>query len=84
MTAIGYVAKNDNSRYKGELNTKSIPVTSIRSGDKGAGIMGPKGVEIVTVRSQRGDTTPRTELSLSLAASGFGPCRLYGKSRPRR
>jgi hypothetical protein len=47
MTAIGYVAKNDNGRYKGELNTKSIPVTSIRSGDKGAGIMGPKGVEIV-------------------------------------
>jgi hypothetical protein len=34
LTAIGYVTKNDNGSYKGQLKTISIREPSLQNGDK--------------------------------------------------
>ena len=84
MTAIGYVTKNDNGSYKGQLRTVSIraDIDIIPNRDKTADThpdfrVMTQGVEIGAGWIRRGENSRKDYVSLSLAAPEFGPRKLY-------
>ena len=84
MTAIGYVTKNDNGSYKGQLRTVSIraDIDIIPNRDKTAEThpdfrVLTQGVEIGAGWIRRGENSGKEYVSLSLAAPEFGPRKLY-------
>jgi uncharacterized protein (DUF736 family) len=84
MPAIGYVTKQSNGGFKGQIRTLSIraDIDIIPNGTK-AGDTHPDfrvmtaGVEIGAGWVRVGETSGRTYVSLSLAAPEFGPRKLY-------
>ena len=84
MPAIGYVTKDDNGTFKGQLKTLSIRAEiSIQPNAGKASDTQPDyrvvagDVEIGAGWIRRSDTSGRDYVSLSLAAPEFGPRRLY-------
>jgi uncharacterized protein (DUF736 family) len=84
MAAIGYVTKNDEGSYRGQLKTLSIRAdiaivaNASRSGDTQPHYrVLSDGVEIGAGWMRRSETSGRDYVSLSLAAPEFGPRRLY-------
>jgi len=84
MAAIGYVTKNDDGSYRGQLKTLSIRadiaiiVNASRSGDTQPHYrVLSDGVEIGAGWTRRSESSGRDYVSLSLAAPEFGPRRLY-------
>ena len=82
--AIGYVTKNDNGGYKGQLKTVSIraDIDIIPNRDKSIEThpdfrVVTQGVEIGAGWIRRGETSGKDYVSLSLAAPEFGPRKLY-------
>lgn len=84
MTAIGYVTRNDNGSYKGQLRTVSIraDIDILPNRDKTAEThpdfrVFTQGVEIGAGWIRRGENSGKDYVSLSLAAPEFGPRKLY-------
>ena len=84
MPAIGYVTKDDNGTFKGQLKTLSIRAEiSITPNARKASDTQPDyrivsgDVEIGAGWNRRSETSGRDYVSLSLAAPEFGPRRLY-------
>lgn len=84
MPAIGYVTKNDDGSFKGQLKTLSIAaeIAIVSNRSKNADTQPDyrvlsDGVEIGAGWNRRSETSGRDYVSLSLAAPEFGPRRLY-------
>jgi len=84
MPAIGYVTKDENNGFKGQLKTLSIKAEiSIVPNARKANAVQPDfrvvsgDVEIGAGWLRRSETSGRDYVSLSLAAPEFGPRRLY-------
>ena len=84
MPAIGYVAKDENGSFKGQLKTLSIKAEiAIVANDKRTNDTQPHyrvlsgDVEIGAGWNRRAESSGRDYVSLSLAAPEFGPRRLY-------
>jgi len=84
MPAIGYVTKNDDGSFKGQLKTLSISaeIAIVGNRSKSADTQPDyrvlsDGVEIGAGWNRRSETSGRDHVSLSLAAPEFGPRRLY-------
>ncbi len=84
MPAIGYVTKDDNGTFKGQLKTLSIRAEiSITPNARKASDIQPDyrvasgDVEIGAGWIRRAEASGRDYVSLSLAAPEFGPRRLY-------
>ncbi|WP_341703321.1 DUF736 family protein [Ferrovibrio sp.] len=84
MPAIGYVTKQPNGAYKGQLKTLSIraEIDILPNGAK-SGETQPdyrvltQGVEIGAGWVRTGEASGKDYVSLSLAAPEFGPRKLY-------
>jgi uncharacterized protein (DUF736 family) len=84
MPAIGYVTKDENGTFKGQLKTLSIRADiAIVPNSRKANDVQPDyrvlagDVEIGAGWMRRSETSGRDYVSLSLAAPEFGPRRLY-------
>ena len=84
MPAIGYVTKQANGGYKGQLRTLSIrtDVEIVPNSAKNADNQPDfrvltKGYEIGAGWVRKGETSGKEYVSLSLAAPEFGPRKLY-------
>ncbi len=84
MPAIGYVTKDDNGTYTGQLKTLSIRAEiTIQLNTRKASDTQPDyrvisgDVEIGAGWNRHSETSGRDYVSLSLAAPEFGPRRLY-------
>ena len=84
MPAIGYVTKQPNGSYKGQLKTLSIraEVEIIPNRSKASEVqpdyrVSAGGVEVGAGWVRTGETSGKDYVSLSLAAPEFGPRRLY-------
>jgi uncharacterized protein (DUF736 family) len=84
MPTIGYVTKQDNGGYKGQLKTLTIRADiDIVSNSAKATENQPdfrvltKGFEIGAGWMRTGETSGKPYVSLSLAAPEFGPRKLY-------
>jgi uncharacterized protein (DUF736 family) len=84
MTAIGYVTKQTDGRYKGTLRTVSIkadidilPNTQKTSDTQPDFRVVTEGIEIGAGWSKKGETSGKEYVSLSIAAPEFGPKKLY-------
>jgi uncharacterized protein (DUF736 family) len=84
MPAIGYVTKNDDGSFKGQLKTLSISadIMIVANRNKTSDAQPDyrvlsDGVEIGAGWNRRSETSGRDYVSLSLAAPEFGPRRLY-------
>jgi uncharacterized protein (DUF736 family) len=84
MTAIGYVTKQTDGRYKGTLRTVSIkadidilPNTQKTSDSQPDFRVVTEGIEIGAGWSKKGETSGKEYVSLSIAAPEFGPKKLY-------
>jgi uncharacterized protein (DUF736 family) len=84
MPAIGYVAKDENGSFKGQLKTLSIRAeisivpNSAKKNDVQPDYRVVSGdVEIGAGWMRRSEASGRDYVSLSLAAPEFGPRRLY-------
>lgn len=84
MSAIGYVARNDNGGFSGSLKTLSIrasveivPNRSKSSDTQPDYRVLSDGVEIGAGWNKTGETSGKDYVSLSLAAPEFGPRKLY-------
>ena len=84
MPAIGYVTKQANGGYKGQLRTLSIrtDVEIVPNSAKTADNQPDfrvliKGYEIGAGWVRKGETSGKDYVSLSLAAPEFGPRKLY-------
>ncbi|HEV2549409.1 MAG TPA: DUF736 family protein [Stellaceae bacterium] len=85
MPAIGYVTKQANGGYKGQLRTLSIraEIEIVPNTSKDAASNQPdfrvftKGYEIGAGWLRTGETSGKEYVSLSLAAPEFGPRKLY-------
>ena len=84
MPAIGYVTKNDDGSFKGQLKTLSISaeIAIVANRGKSADTQPDyrvlsDGVEIGAGWNRRSEASGRDYVSLSLAAPEFGPRRLY-------
>ena len=84
MPAIGYVTKDENGAFKGQLKTLSIRAEiSIVPNARKATDTQPDyrvvsgDVEIGAGWNRRSETSGKDYVSLSLAAPEFGPRRLY-------
>ena len=84
MTAIGYVRKETDGRYTGQLKTVSIKADiDIVPNDKKTVDSHPdfrvltQGIEIGAGWTKKGETSGKDYVSLSLAAPEFGPKKLY-------
>jgi uncharacterized protein (DUF736 family) len=84
MPAIGYVTKDENGAFKGQLKTLSIRAEIIIAPNAGKAsdaqpdyrvVSGD--VEIGAGWNRHSETSGRDYVSLSLAAPEFGPRRLY-------
>lgn len=84
MPAIGYVTKDENGAFKGQLKTISIRTEiTIAPNARKANDAQPDyrvlagDVEVGAGWNRRSETSGRDYVSLSLAAPEFGPRRLY-------
>lgn len=84
MPAIGYVTKNDDGSFKGQLKTLSISaeIAIVANRSKSSDVQPDyrvlsDGVEIGAGWNRRSESSGRDYVSLSLAAPEFGPRRLY-------
>lgn len=84
MPAIGYVAKQANGSFKGQLKTLSIraeieivPNRSKTGESQPDYRVSAGGVEVGAGWIRTGEASGRDYVSLSLAAPEFGPRRLY-------
>ncbi|MBR0900096.1 DUF736 family protein [Bradyrhizobium tropiciagri] len=84
MTAIGYVTKDDNGSYKGQLKTVSIraDIDIVPNRDKTTAThpdfrVFTQGVEIGGGWIRCGENSGKEYVSLSLAAPEFGARKLY-------
>jgi uncharacterized protein (DUF736 family) len=84
MTAIGYVTKQTDGRYKGTLRTVSIkadidilPNTQKTSDSQPDFRVVTEGIEIGAGWSKTGETSGKEYVSLSIATPEFGPRKLY-------
>jgi uncharacterized protein (DUF736 family) len=84
MPAIGYVTKNEDGSFKGQLKTLSISaeIAIVSNRSKSADTQPDyrvlsDGVEIGAGWNRRSESSGRDYVSLSLAAPEFGPRRLY-------
>ena len=84
MTAIGYVTKQGDGRYKGHLRTVSIKaeIDILPNIQKTADSQPDfrvltQGIEIGAGWTRKGETSGKDYVSLSLAAPEFGPKKLY-------
>ena len=84
MPAIGYVVKDENGAFKGQLKTLSIRAEiAIVANSRKANEVQPDyrvysaDVEIGAGWNRRSESSGRDYVSLSLAAPEFGPRRLY-------
>ena len=84
MPAIGFVTKQDNGSFKGQLKTLSISadIAIVANRSKSTDTQPDyrvlsDGVEIGAGWMRRSETSGRDYVSLSLAAPEFGPRRLY-------
>ena len=84
MPAIGYVTKQTNGGYKGQLKTLSIraDIDVVPNAGKTADNQPDfrvvtQGVEIGAGWVRTGETSGKEYVSLSLAAPEFGPRKLY-------
>lgn len=89
MPAIGYVAKDENGAFKGQLKTLSIRAEiSIVANARKSNDVQPdyrvysSDVEIGAGWNRRSEASGRDYVSLSLAAPEFGPRRLYANLVP--
>ena len=84
MTAIGYVRKETDGRYTGQLKTVSIKadIDIVPNANKTTDSQPDfrvltQGTEIGAGWSKKGETSGKDYVSLSLAAPEFGPKKLY-------
>ena len=84
MTAIGYVRKDNDGRYTGQLKTISIkadidivPNTNKTTDTQPDYRVLTQGTEIGAGWTKKGETSGKEYVSLSLAAPEFGPKKLY-------
>lgn len=84
MTAIGYVTKLADGRYKGNLRTVSIkaeidilPNIQKTSDSQPDFRVVTEGVEIGAGWTRKSETSGKDYVSLSIAAPEFGPSKLY-------
>ncbi|WP_419808599.1 DUF736 domain-containing protein [Sphingomonas sp.] len=84
MPAIGYVTKDENGTFKGQLRTLSIraEIAIVPNTNKARTVQPDyrvlsSDVEIGAGWNRRAETSGRDYVSLSLAAPEFGPRRLY-------
>jgi uncharacterized protein (DUF736 family) len=84
MTAIGYVTKQTDGRYKGTLRTVSIkadidilPNMQKTSDSQPDFRVVTEGIEIGAGWTRKGETSNKEYVSLSIAAPEFGPKKLY-------
>jgi uncharacterized protein (DUF736 family) len=84
MTAIGYVTKQADGRYKGTLRTVSIkaeidilPNIQKNSDSQPDFRVVTEGVEIGAGWTRKSETSGKDYVSLSIAAPEFGPKKLY-------
>lgn len=84
MTAIGYVTKQADGRYKGHLRTVSIQaeIDIVPNVQKNAGTQPDfrvltQGTEVGAGWTRKGETSGKEYVSLSIAAPEFGPKKLY-------
>jgi uncharacterized protein (DUF736 family) len=84
MTAIGYVTKQSDGRYKGTLRTVSIkadidilPNIQKTSDTQPDFRVMTEGIEIGAGWTRKGETSNKEYVSLSIAAPEFGPKKLY-------
>jgi len=84
MPAIGYVTKDENGTFKGQLKTLSIRAEiSIVANARKSSDAQPDyrvlsaDIEIGAGWNRRSETSGRDYISLSFAAPEFGPRRLY-------
>ena len=84
MTAIGYVRKENDGRYKGHLRTVSIqaeidivPNAQKTSDSQPDFRVMTQGIEIGAGWQKTGETSGKEYVSLSIAAPEFGPKKLY-------
>ncbi len=84
MPAIGYVTKQQNGGYKGQLKTLTIRAdidivpNAAKNGDSQPDFrVVTQGVEIGAGWVRKGETSGKEYVSLSFAAPEFGPRKLY-------
>ena len=84
MTAIGYVRKENDGRYTGQLKTISIkadidilPNANKTTDSQPDFRVLTQGTEIGAGWTKKGETSGKDYVSLSLAAPEFGPKKLY-------
>ena len=84
MTAIGYVRKENDGRYTGQLKTISIKadIDIVPNANKTTDSQPDfrvltQGTEIGAGWMKKGETSGKEYVSLSLAAPEFGPKKLY-------
>ena len=84
MTAIGYVRKENDGRYTGQLKTISIkadidivPNANKTTDNQPDFRVLTQGTEIGAGWMKKGETSGKEYVSLSLAAPEFGPKKLY-------
>jgi uncharacterized protein (DUF736 family) len=84
MPAIGYVSKQQNGSFKGQIKTLSIraEIEILPNGHKESGNqpdyrVSAGGVEVGAGWMRKSESSGRDYVSLSLAAPEFGPRRLY-------
>ena len=84
MTAIGYVTKHADGRYKGHLCTVSIKaeIDILPNIQKNADAQPDfrvvtQGIEIGAGWTRKGETSGKDYVSLSISAPEFGPKKLY-------
>jgi uncharacterized protein (DUF736 family) len=84
MTAIGYVRKENDGRYKGHLRTVSIqaeidivPNQQKTSDSQPDFRVLTQSIEIGAGWQKTGETSGKEYVSLSIAAPEFGPKKLY-------
>ena len=84
MTAIGYVRKENDGRYTGQLKTISIKadIDIVPNANKTTDSQPDfrvltQGTEIGAGWTKKGETSGKDYVSLSLAAPEFGPKKLY-------
>jgi len=84
MTAIGYVTKLEDGRYKGELKTLSIRAEIVitpnkdKENDKQPDYrVFAEGIDVGAAWIRTSETSGKDYVSLSIAAPEFGPKKLY-------
>ena len=84
MTAIGYVRKENDGRYTGQLKTISIKadIDIVPNANKTTDSQPDfrvltQGTDIGASRTKKGETSGKEYVSLALAAPEFGPKKLY-------